>query len=80
MRYVDFPEIRVARQNFLCHSYFKAKPQESKHHGNYCFKDCIIVYMYVFICFHISIYSCIPRMWRQSHYNTQYICWITDVI
>jgi len=45
MCYVDFPEIRVARQNFMCHSYFKAKPQESTHHGNYCFKACIIVYL-----------------------------------
>jgi len=31
---------------FKCHSYFKAKPQESTHHGNYFFKDCIIVYLY----------------------------------
>jgi hypothetical protein len=30
--------------------------------------------------FHISIYRHIPRMWRQSQYNTQYICWITDLI
>ena len=33
-----------------------------------------------FIYFHISTYRSIPRMWRQSQYNTQYICWITDII
>ena len=32
------------------------------------------------IYFHISIYRCIPRIWRQSEYNTQYICWIADVL
>ena len=36
-------------------------------------------YLY-FIYFHISIYRRIPRMWRRSQYNTQYVCWITDVI
>jgi hypothetical protein len=34
----------------------------------------------VLIYFHISIYRHIPKMWRQSQYSTQYICWITDVI
>ena len=35
-------------------------------------------FMYLFP--YISIYRYNPRMWRQSQYYIQYICWITDVI